>query len=191
MAVRVLLVLAAFVVLYGCGQANSPTERQEQREGVERAAPDDEPQQERADLPDHDVMVDEDCSAGFPRKCINVATDATSEEAFTLLTEHFRDENPDYRAVLVTFYGTKEASGSTGSGYWFADEEAARSILSRMRISTASALARASVDEEVRRTMDNGGLYVVSLQEAEEDMWEEACQEWDTEIAGSLPPECQ
>jgi hypothetical protein len=39
--------------------------------------------------------------------------------------------------------------------------------------------------------MDNGGLYVVSMQEAEEDMWEEACQEWDTEIAGSLPPECQ
>ena len=36
MAVRVLLVLAAFAILYGCDQANSPAERQEQRDGVEK-----------------------------------------------------------------------------------------------------------------------------------------------------------
>src|SRR5215208_4846763 len=38
MAVRILLVLAAFTVLYGCGQASTPVEKQERKEGVEQAA---------------------------------------------------------------------------------------------------------------------------------------------------------
>jgi hypothetical protein len=40
MAVRVLLVLAtSAVLLYGCGQASSPPERQEKQGGVEQAKP--------------------------------------------------------------------------------------------------------------------------------------------------------
>jgi hypothetical protein len=39
MLVRVLLMVAGFAVLYGCGQASSPMERQEERGGVEQAAP--------------------------------------------------------------------------------------------------------------------------------------------------------
>jgi hypothetical protein len=46
MVVRVLFVLAAFVVLYGCGQASSPVEQQEQGEGVEQAAEGEEEQPE-------------------------------------------------------------------------------------------------------------------------------------------------
>jgi hypothetical protein len=38
MAVRVLWVLAAFAVLYGCGQASSPVEQQEKQEGAEPVA---------------------------------------------------------------------------------------------------------------------------------------------------------
>ncbi len=37
-AVTVLLALVVFAVLYGCGQANSPVEKQERRGGVEQAA---------------------------------------------------------------------------------------------------------------------------------------------------------
>jgi hypothetical protein len=37
MAFRVLLVLVAFAFLYGCGQASSPAERQEEQGGVEQA----------------------------------------------------------------------------------------------------------------------------------------------------------
>jgi hypothetical protein len=37
MAIRILLVLTAFAVLYGCGQASSPVEKQERRGGVELA----------------------------------------------------------------------------------------------------------------------------------------------------------
>jgi len=39
MAVRVLLMLTAFAVVYGCGQASSPPERQEKQVGVEEAKP--------------------------------------------------------------------------------------------------------------------------------------------------------
>ena len=39
MAVRVLLVLAVFALLYDCGQASSPVERQEKKAGVEEAKP--------------------------------------------------------------------------------------------------------------------------------------------------------
>ena len=39
MAFRVLLVLAAIAVLYGCGQASSPVEKQEKQRGVEKAKP--------------------------------------------------------------------------------------------------------------------------------------------------------
>jgi polygalacturonase len=39
MAVRVLLMLTAFAVLYSCGQASSPPERQEKQVGVEEAKP--------------------------------------------------------------------------------------------------------------------------------------------------------
>lgn len=38
MALRVLLVLSALTVLYGCGQTSSPTERHEQAAGAEKAA---------------------------------------------------------------------------------------------------------------------------------------------------------
>ena len=39
MVLRVLLVLVAFAVLYGCGQASSPAEKQEKQEGVEPTEP--------------------------------------------------------------------------------------------------------------------------------------------------------
>ena len=39
MAARVLLMLTAFAVLYGCGQASSPPERREKQVGVEEAKP--------------------------------------------------------------------------------------------------------------------------------------------------------
>ncbi len=45
MAVRFLLVLAAFAILYGCDQVSSPPERQEKQGGVEQA---EEQQKDRA-----------------------------------------------------------------------------------------------------------------------------------------------
>ena len=46
MVVRVLLSLVAFVVLYGCGQASSPVERQEKEGGLEQARKEEQDQEE-------------------------------------------------------------------------------------------------------------------------------------------------
>jgi hypothetical protein len=48
MVVRFLLVLAAFGVLYGCGRASSPPERQEKQGGVEEVAPEEAAENEQA-----------------------------------------------------------------------------------------------------------------------------------------------
>jgi hypothetical protein len=52
MAVRVLLVLVAFAVLYGCDQESSPVEEQENQGVVQQAAPPPEPAPEAAPLAD-------------------------------------------------------------------------------------------------------------------------------------------
>ena len=45
MAFRVLWMLAAFAVLYGCGQASSPAEKQEKKQSVEEAQPEERKEQ--------------------------------------------------------------------------------------------------------------------------------------------------
>jgi hypothetical protein len=47
-AVRVLVVLAAFILLYGCGQASSPVEKQEKKHGVEQLGGGEQHQQAKA-----------------------------------------------------------------------------------------------------------------------------------------------
>jgi hypothetical protein len=145
------------------------------------------------DLPAYDITKEEDCSGDFPTKCYSVSTDATSEEALTLLTENFRDENPEYEAVLVTYYPNEPQASPSGSGYAFRSEEAARAILSQMTQSSATgsatASAKASVDEEVRQTMENGGIWVLAIEEEVESMTQEMCAEWDTTTMGAPPKE--
>jgi hypothetical protein len=131
-------------------------------------------------------MMDQDCSENIPQKCTNAATDATSEEAFTLLTEHFRDENPGYHAVLVTFYENHQMPETTGSGWWFADEDVARTLLSQQY----SDPQEANIDEQVREVMDNGGFYITSLQDEAQEMIEMACKDWDSKVMGTQPDFC-
>src|SRR5215203_2769236 len=186
-----LVAMIVLTVLYGCGQASNPLERVEKQHGLDKQAreqqttelapklPTSEPKaSEKPNLPEYNIMMDEDCSEGFPQKCIKAATDATSEEAFTLLTEHFRDENPGYRAILVTFYENHQMPETTGSGWWFADEEAARTLLSQQY----SDPQEANIDEQVREMMDNGGFYIRSRQDEVQEMIEMACEDWTSKV---------
>lgn len=196
-----MVVLTVLTALYGCGEASKPVERVEKQHGIDQRAyaqetaadelapepPESEPPASEApNLPEYNIMMDEDCSEGFPQKCINSATDATSEEAFTLLTEHFRDENPGYRAILVTFYENHQMPETTGSGWWFADEEAARTSLSQQY----SDPQQANIDAQVREVMDNGGFYIMSLQDEAQEMIEMACEDWDSKVMGPSPAFC-
>jgi len=203
---RVLLVaMIVLTVLYGCGEASKPVERAEKQHGLDKQAREKEPTElapeppasepttsdnlnlpdssDKPNLPDYNIMMDEDCSESFPQKCINAATDATSEEAFTLLTEYFRDANPGYRAVIVTFYENHQMPETTGSGWWFADEEAARTLLSQQYTDPQEA----NIEAQVREVMDNGGYYITSLQDAAQEMNQEVCAEWDVTTMGTPP----
>jgi hypothetical protein len=206
-----LVAMIVLTVLYGCGQASEPVEHAEKQHGLDKQAREQEPTElapeppaseppapdypnlpdssDKPSLPDYNIMMDKDCSETFPQKCINAATDATSEEAFTLLTEHFREENPGYRAILVTFYENHQMPETTGSGWWFADEEAARTLLSQQYADPQEA----NIDEQVREVMDNGGFYIRSLQDAAQgaaqEMNQEKCAEWDVTTMGTPPAE--
>jgi len=57
MAVRVLLVVAAFAVLYGCAQERQPVEKHEQAVAAERSAPASEPDPSNADQLSQDVTL--------------------------------------------------------------------------------------------------------------------------------------
>jgi hypothetical protein len=194
-----LVAMIVLTVLYGCGQASNPLERVEKQHGLDKQAreqqttelapkpPTSEPTaSEKPNLPEYNIMMDEDCSESFPQKCINAATDATSEETFTLLTEHFRDENPGYRAILVTFYENHQMPETTGSGWWFADEEAARTLLSQQYADPQEA----NIDEQVREMMDNGGFYIRSRQDEVQEMIEMACEDWNSKGMGTPPDFC-
>ena len=189
-----LVAMIVLTVIYGCGQANNPVERVEKQHGLDKQAreqettklapepPTSEPTaSENSNLPEYNIMMDQDCSESFHQKCINAATEATSEEAFTLLTEHFRDENPGYRAILVTFYEDHQMPETTGSGWWFADEEAARILLSQQYADSQGA----KIDEQVREVMDNGGFNITSLQDEAQKMIETACEDWDSKDMGT------
>jgi hypothetical protein len=114
-----------------------------------------------------------------------IARGATSEEPLTALTRHFRDANPEYAAILVTFYPDKPTAEPSGSGFAFRDEETARAVLSSMYTNPAEA----SVEEQVRQTMQNDGLYVMSIQDEVESMNREVCAEWDVTTMGPPPTE--
>ena len=191
-----MVVLTVLTTLYGCGEAGKPVERVEKHHDIDKQADEQvtaaaelvpkPPASEPPNLPEYHIMMDEDCSEGFPQKCINAATDATSEEAFTLLIEHFRDENPGYRAILVTFYENHQMPETTGSGWWFADEEAASFLLSQQY----SDPQEANTDAQVREVMDNGGFYITSLQDEAQEMIEMACEDWDSKVMGPPPAFC-
>ena len=194
-----LVAMIVLTVLYGCGQASNPVERVEKQHGLDKQGreqettelaaepPTSEPTaSEKPNLPAYNITMDEDCSESFPQKCINAATDATSEKALTLLTEHFRDENPGYRTILVTFYENRQMPEPVFSGWWFADEGVARTLLSQQY----SDPQEANIDEQVREVMDNGGFYITSLQEETEEMMETACKDWDSKVRGPPPDSC-
>ena len=67
-------------------------------------------------------MISE-CPEEVFAKCLEVVTEATSEEDFALLTEHFHDENPNHAAVLVYFYRNPN-SDHVAQGAWVDDEQA-------------------------------------------------------------------
>jgi len=149
----------------GCGQANSPVEQREKQGGVEPV----QKEVEEPSLPDYDVTLDQDCTQGnILGRCLSVTTSATSEEAFRTLTAYFRDESPEAMAVVISFYPPRQTADISGSGEWFANEEAARAFL-----------GPAYTDSDIQAIMDDDGMLVISMKVTLDELTTEMCAEWD------------
>jgi hypothetical protein len=155
--VRLMMALAVVLLLVGCGQAASPVEKHEKRQGpelVEYGVP---PKEGSPYIPDYDIIVEKVCAdTGVVGKCYTVASDATSKEDLEVVTADLWLENPEQLVVLVTFYPDKPTADVSGAGFAFKNEQAARVVLKQL---TAEG---ATVEDEVRRAMANGGIYVIS-----------------------------
>ena len=154
---RLMMALAAVLLLVGCNQASSPVEKLEKRQGPERIENGVSPKEGSPHVPAYDITMEKDCAdTGVVGKCYTVATDATSKEDLEVVTADLWLENPEYLAVLVTFYPDKPTADVSGAGFAFSNEQAARVVLKQL---TAEG---ATVEDEVREAMANGGIYVIS-----------------------------
>jgi len=148
-------ILAAVMLLVGCGQAPPSVEMQQNREAPQRIekAP---PSGPSPDLPAYDVTFERDCAeTGVVGKCYGASTGATSREELEVLTADLWLGSPGYLAILVTFYPNKPTADISSRGFAFENEQAARVVLAQI-------LAQGtSVEDEVREAMANGGIYVV------------------------------
>jgi hypothetical protein len=170
-------VLAAVILLVGCGQAAPSVQKQQNTEAPERIenAP---PKMSSTELPTYDITLQQDCSdTGIVGKCYGVSTDATSREELEVVTADLWLDSPGYLAVLVTFYPNKPTADVSAWGFAFENEQAARVVLAQF---IAQGI---SVEDEVREAMANGGIYVV----APADEARELTQETAVGRAGGAP----
>jgi hypothetical protein len=156
--VRLVAVLAVVLLVVGCGQASSSVEKQHKSEGLERVEKE-VPQNEQSPvIPAYDITKEQECTdTGIVGKCYSVSTDVTSGEDLEVITSDILLKNPEYLAILVSFYPNKPTADLSGMGFAFRNEQVARVVL-------AQALSQENtVEDEVGKAMANGGIYVVSV----------------------------
>src|SRR3712207_2671329 len=151
------MALAVALLLVGCGQAASPIEKHEKRQGLERIENGVPLKEGSPYIPGYDITMEKDCAdTGVVGKCYTVATDDTSKADLEVVTADLWLENPEYLVVLVTFYPDKPTADVSGAGFAFKNEQAARVVLKQLIAEGAT------VEDEVREAMANGGIYVIS-----------------------------
>ena len=117
------------------------------------------PQNEQfPDIPAYEITKEQECTdTGIVGKCYSVSTDVTSGENLEVITSDTLLNNPEYLAIVVSFYPNKPAADLSGMGFAFKNEQVARVVL-------AQYLAQGpTVQDEVGKAMANGGIYIVSV----------------------------
>jgi hypothetical protein len=154
--VRLVAVLAVVLLLVGCGQASSSVDKQQKREGLEPVEKK-VPQNEQSPvIPAYHITKEQECTdTGIVGKCYSVVTKVTSREDLEVITFDILLNNPEYLAIVVSFYPNKPTADVSGMGFAFKNEQVARVVLAQF-------LAQGtSVEDEVSKAMANGGIYVV------------------------------
>jgi hypothetical protein len=156
--VRFVAVLAVVLLLVGCSQASSSVDKQHKSEGLERVEKNVPQNEQSPDVPAYDITKEQECTdTGIVGKCYSVSTDVTSGEDLEVITSDILLKNPEYLAILVSFYPNKPTADLSGMGFAFKNEQVARVVL-------AQALSQeVTVEDEVGEAMANGGIYVVSV----------------------------
>ena len=182
---RVLLMtLAGLLTVMGCGLASSPAEHRERRGGIESAQKEANDPESPAKLAEHRVTKKKRCRiASQTATCYRLSTDATSGEAFTVLTRNLRKQSGGDDNVVVTFFFDEPRANSSGRGFAFESEEAARDVLSRV-LPQKRYLRDEDLNEEVSKAMQNDGIYVISIYD---ELAEEMCAAWDPRSLGPPP----
>ena len=146
------------LLLVGCAQASSSVEKQHKRDGLERVEKKVPQNDQSPNIPAYHITKEQECTdTGIVGKCYSVSTDVTSGEDLEVITSDILLNNPEYLAIVVSFYPNKPAADVSGMGFAFKNEQVARVVL-------AQALAQEStVEDEVGKAMANGGIYVVSV----------------------------
>ena len=154
------MVLAVVLVLLlvGCALATSSVEKRQKREGLERVEKEVPQNEQSTDIPAYDITKEQECTdMGIVGNCYSVVTEAISGENLKVITSDILLKDPEYLAILVSFYPNKATSDVSGKGFAFKNEQVARVVL-------AQDLAQgATVEDEVGEAMANGGIYVVSV----------------------------
>ena len=164
---RFVVVLAVVLLLVGCAQASSSVEKQQNREALERVEKKVPQDDQSPYIPAYHITKEQECTdTGIVGKCYNVSTNATSGEDLEVITSDILLKNPEYLAILVSFYPNKPAADLSGMGFAFKNKQVARVVL-------AQALVQGStVEDEVGKAMANGGIYVVSVADEERELTE-------------------
>jgi hypothetical protein len=153
--VRFVTVLAAVILLVGCSQAAPSVDKQQNTEAPQRIEKTP-PRGPSSNLPAYEITFQHHCAeSGVVGKCYGVSTDATSREELEVITADLWLDSPGYLAVLVRFYSNKPTADLSAWGFAFNNEQAARVVLAQFLVQGAS------VEDEVREAMANGGIYVV------------------------------
>ena len=155
---RFVMVLAVVLLLVGCAQASSSVEKQHKREALERVEKKIPQNEQSPYVPAYHITKEQECTdTGIVGKCYSVVTELTSGEDLEVITSDILLKNREYLAIVVSFYPDKPAADVSGMGFAFKNEQVARVVL-------AQYVAQGStVEDEVRKAMANGGIYVVSV----------------------------
>ena len=160
MTVRVLLVVAVVMALYGCGQSSSAPEQGDQ--GGSQKEPAEKEISVPANVPNYDVTKDEKVKLkGIETRDVAASTDAKSGQDFEAITRKMWADTENARALWITFFPNKPMAAESGWGMAVADESAARALISSMYSDPSEADVEGQVDE----VMENDGIYIISMKD--------------------------
>src|SRR5215210_9059103 len=115
-----LIALAGLLMTMGCSQTYPPAEHQESRGIIGSAQKEANKPDSSAALARYHVTKKKTCwLASQTATCYSVSTDATSGEAFTAFTRHFRKQSGGVDNVVVTFFFDEPQANSSGRGFAF------------------------------------------------------------------------